>query len=247
MSQAMPSIAASDQTLNQLSTRVVVPSAVSDGPGWVTIHEASGGTAGAPIGRAHLDAGANPNVTVTLDRPAVDGETLYAMLHADRGTVGAYEYPGVDAPVSVGGENVMGPFVVTVAAGTPAVRFHVSGVGTSAYVFSQVEPAAFAGMLESGGNNPTLTFRTGWRYEIVNAVFGMHPFQLLERGATPAADTVLLSEAGAGSLETDAAIDWREGNQGVMRFTLAPSLAAVLTGYRCSVHPSVMRGAVAIE
>lgn len=242
-----PSIGADDQTLSQLSTQVAVASAVSDGPGWATIHEQSGGDAGAVIGHAHLSDGANQNITVTLDRPAVSGETLYAMLHTDLGTAGAYEFPGVDAPVSVGGEIVMAPFVVTVPASVPAVRLRVSSAGSTAYVFSQVEPAAFAGMLGAGGNNPTLTLRGGWRYEFVNTVFGMHPFQLLDRGTTAASDIVLLSEAGSGSLESDTTIAWTDNGQGTLRFTLSPGLAAALSGYRCSVHPTIMRGAVAIE
>jgi hypothetical protein len=242
-----PSIGVSDQTLGQLSTQVTVASAASDGPGWATIHEQSGGDAGAVIGHAHLNDGASQNVTVTLDRPAVSGETLYAMLHTDLGTAGTYEFPGVDAPVSIGGEIVMAPFVVTVPSSTPAIRLRVSSAGSSAYVFSQVEPAAFAGMLGAGGNNPTLTLHRGWRYELVNTVFGMHPFQLLDRGATAATDVVLLSEAGNGSLETDATIAWTDNGQGTLRFTLSPSLAAALSGYRCSVHPTIMRGAAAIE
>jgi hypothetical protein len=242
-----PSIVANAQTLNSLSTQVLVASAVSDGPGWATIHEQTGGTVGADIGHALLSSGTNQNITVTLNRPAIDGEMLYAMLHTDLGTVGTYEFPGVDAPVSVSGDIVMTPFVVTVPSGTPAIRLRVSSVGTTAYKFSQVEPAAFAGMLGAGGNNPALTLRSGWRYEFTNTVSGPHPFELLTRGGTPSTDVVLLSEAGSGSREADAGIAWSDNGQGRLRFTLSPSLAAVLTGYRCAAHPASMRGAVVIQ
>jgi len=241
-----PSIGANHQTLSQFSTQVVVASAVSDGPGWATIHEASGGSVSAGIGFAHLNSGANQNITVTLNRPAVSGETLYAMLHADLGTVGTYEFPGVDAPVSIGGEIVMVPFVVTVTSGTPAVRLRVSNVGSTAYVFSHVEPAAFAGMVGTG-NNATVTLHSGWRYEILNTASAAHPFELLDRGASFSTDVMLLSEAVAGTLESDATIAWSDNNQGTLRFTVSPSLAGVLSGYRCSVHPASMRGACVIE
>jgi hypothetical protein len=245
--QAHPSIAASAQSLSNLSTLVTVAQALSVGPGWVTIHEDAAGSPGAVIGHARIVSGSHSNVAVTLERPALDGETLYAMLHVDAGVVGTYEFPGADVPAQNAGVTVMEPFVVTVAAGTPAVRLRLTSIGMSAYDFTAVEPAAYASVLGSASNNQTLTLAAGWRYEIVSSVAGPHPFELTHRGTGPATDQVLLSQSAAGSLESDASIGWQGNGTATIRFTLSPSLGAQLSGYRCSIHKSTMRGNVVIE
>jgi hypothetical protein len=243
------SITAANQTLSQLSTVVTVSAATSDGPGWAVIHESVSGAPGAILGHAHLNSGPSANVVVTLDRPAVGGEELIAMLHVDAGAVGTFEFPGVDIPAVDGqSQTIMQAFTVSVASGTPAVRLHVTNVGFSAWSVSSVEPAAFAGIV-SGGDNPTLTLRSGWRYEIDNPVRDMHPFELLHMGAGPGSDVVLLSEATTGSMEGDAGIAWTDqaGALNLSRFTVSPSLAAQLTGYRCGIHTSTMRGPIAVQ
>ncbi|MCB9729608.1 MAG: hypothetical protein H6746_14160 [Deltaproteobacteria bacterium] len=113
----VPSVTVNAQTADP-ADQVVVAEVVSDGPGFIVIHEDDGsGTFGAVIGHAAVADGSNADVTVTLDRDAVDGETLYAMLHTDAGTVGTYEFPGPDGPVMDGsGAVIAPPFVVTVAA-----------------------------------------------------------------------------------------------------------------------------------
>ena len=168
------------------------------------------------------------------------------MLHVDAGVVGTYEFPGADVPAQDAGVTVMDPFVVSVAAGTPAVRLRLTSIGMSAYDFTAVEPSAYASVLGSASDNQTLTLTSGWRYEIVNAVAGSHPFELTHRGTGPSTDQVLLSQSAAGSLETDASIAWQGNGTATIRFTLSPSLAAQLTGYRCSIHTSTMRGNVVI-
>lgn len=245
--QAHPSITANAQSLSDLSTVVVVAQALSVGPGWVTIHEDAAGSPGAVIGHTRVVSGSHSNVTVTLDRPALDGETLYAMLHVDAGVLGTYEFPGVDVPAQDAGMDVMDPFVVSVGPGTPAVRLRLTNVGMSAFDFTAVEPVAYAAILGSASDNQTLTLTSGWRYEIVNTAAGSHPFELIHRGTGPSNDQVLLSQAAAGSLETDASIGWQGNGTATIRFTLSPSLAAALSGYRCAIHSSVMRGNVVID
>ncbi len=237
-----PSITAANQTLNNLSTQVAVAAVTSDGPGWITIHE-EGGTL---LGHTAVGAGSTSDVTVTLDRPAQDGEMLNAMLHVDAGVVGVFEFPGVDVPaLNAQQQPVEQAFSVVVAAGTPALRLRVSNVGTSAFRFTAVEPEGFAGVIGPQGNNQTLTLQRDWRYEVVNSASTGHPFEFITRGGSPAADVVLLSQVAAGSLEGDASIGWSQSGNAV-RFTLSPSLAIVLNGYRCSIHSSVMRGSVVI-
>ncbi|MCB9786648.1 MAG: hypothetical protein H6744_08130 [Deltaproteobacteria bacterium] len=113
----VPSVTVVDQAVSPANS-VVVAQVVSDGPGFIVIHEDDGsGSFGAVIGHAAVVSGANLDVRVTLERDASNGETLYAMLHTDAGTVGTYEFPGPDGPVMDGsGAVIAPPFVVTVAA-----------------------------------------------------------------------------------------------------------------------------------
>jgi hypothetical protein len=122
-----PSVAVSDQTADP-ADEVSVDEVVSDGPGWIVIHEQNqaGDSFGAVIGQTSVSDGTNSDVTVTLDRDASDGETLYAMLHDDDPEDGNYTFDGSngeDPPVSVDGSVVVEPFVVSVDGGgsTPSV------------------------------------------------------------------------------------------------------------------------------
>lgn len=96
----VPAVLVSGQTLS--SPREVVVAAI-DSPtdGWIVIHEqTASGSFGATLGFAPVDAGHNSDVAVTLDRDALDGETLYAMLHGDGGEIGVFEFPGPDVPIT---------------------------------------------------------------------------------------------------------------------------------------------------
>lgn len=55
-------------------------------PGFVIVHEATNGQAGAIIGTSSLyQAGPSENVVVNLTRPSEKDETLYVMIHTDDG------------------------------------------------------------------------------------------------------------------------------------------------------------------
>jgi plastocyanin len=91
---------------------VVVPAVRAAAGGWMVIHSDNNGSPGPVAGFAPVTAGNNYNVAVELD-PAIATETLHAMLHIDAGTVGTYEFPGDDGPVSdAEGNVVMLPFQV---------------------------------------------------------------------------------------------------------------------------------------
>jgi hypothetical protein len=122
-----PSVTVSDQTANP-ANEVVVDEAVSDGAGWIVIHEqnAAGDEIAGVIGHAALSDGTNTDVTVTLDRDVEDGETLYAMLHTDDPADGNYTFDGQadqpeDPPVESEGEVVVEPFVVSTPTDEPTV------------------------------------------------------------------------------------------------------------------------------
>ncbi len=77
---------------------VVVQNVTSVGAGWIVIHADANGSPGADVGHAAVKAGANPNVSVTIDTTKATAR-LYAMLHVDAGVVNTYEFPGADIPV----------------------------------------------------------------------------------------------------------------------------------------------------
>jgi hypothetical protein len=117
-------------------------------------------------------------------------------------------------------------------------------IGTSDYRLDAVSSTdIFAGTLPA--NDPTLNLTVGLRYQAT--VAAGHPLALLAKGATPAADTVLLVQGAAtGTLEADPGINWVEAGNTVT-FTLTQTLVNAMNvsgipGYRCNAHPSGMRG-----
>ncbi len=104
-----PAVIVTDQRIE--GSTVTIKEAVSPGPGWIAIRTDQGGRPGALLGYAHLSTGVNRDVIVAIDRTRITG-TLYAMLHLDAGAFGVYEFPGPDAPVSIGGKVVTPSFRV---------------------------------------------------------------------------------------------------------------------------------------
>ncbi|NLX08775.1 MAG: hypothetical protein GXY36_03900 [Chloroflexi bacterium] len=111
---ATPSVAVSDQVV--LDGAVWIESAYSEGPGFVVIHTDGGGAPGPVIGHRALNPGWNYGFTVPIDAAAAT-PTLFAMLHADTGEVGVYEFgtvEGADGPVRVNDQVVTPSFGASV-------------------------------------------------------------------------------------------------------------------------------------
>jgi hypothetical protein len=126
-SGVMPSITIMDQPI--ASGSVMALSVVSNGPGWLDIHADANGSPGAVIGHTAVVDGTNSNVVVTLNMTQAT-PLLWAMLHADAGTVGTYEFPGADQPVVVNGKVIQQSFNVTGGlSGTPAASGTASTLG----------------------------------------------------------------------------------------------------------------------
>jgi predicted lipoprotein with Yx(FWY)xxD motif len=123
--EVTPSVKVADQAI--ANDTVTIAEVSSKGPGWIVIHADKNGAPGPVLGHAAVKDGENTNVAVKL---AAEGrtDTLYAMLHTDAGTVGTYEFPGADGPVSVDGKVVTPAFKVTTAA--PATLPTTGGVVT---------------------------------------------------------------------------------------------------------------------
>ncbi len=86
---------------------VTVPAALIKEDGWMVIHATS---EGAPvIGYAPLKAGLNKDIQVEVDMAMYTTGGLLAMLHADAGTVGTYEFPGADVPLRDAAGQIIAP------------------------------------------------------------------------------------------------------------------------------------------
>lgn len=90
---------------------VTIDRVVAPEPGWLVIHADDNGAPGAILGQTAVDPGENTDVAVEIDQDAAT-ETVHAMLHADRGTMGEFEFPGTDVPVTVDGQAVVEPFTL---------------------------------------------------------------------------------------------------------------------------------------
>ena len=91
---------------------VSIAEVLSNGPGWLVVHSDANGGPGPVIGYAAAPDGLTRNLVVKIDQSKTT-PVLYAMLHADLGTVGRYEFPGPDVPVMVDDKMVSPPFKVT--------------------------------------------------------------------------------------------------------------------------------------
>ncbi len=107
---AVPSVTVADQPL--VDGKVTIEKVVSNGSGWLVVHADKDGAPGPVLGHAPVADGENTDVVVELTAEGRT-QTLYAMLHVDAGTVGTYEFPGPDGPVSVNGAVVAPAFQVT--------------------------------------------------------------------------------------------------------------------------------------
>ena len=115
-SEILPSVTVADQDVT--GGKVAVSEVVSAGPGWLVIHAQADGKPGLVLGYSRVIEGANADVQVEIDAGNAT-ETLYAMLHADAGEAGVWEFPdGPDTPIVVGDQVVASAFQV--AAGLAA-------------------------------------------------------------------------------------------------------------------------------
>jgi len=224
----------------------IVDSVVSQGAGWLVVHENGCDDFGGVLGWASVEGWNNENVTVELSSPAADGgenADLCAMLHTDDGN-GEYDFDaGADEPSDVPVANsedevVMSTFNVSVTEGTPAIRITLGAQGNNAYTVDSVEPGRFEGDTGTEDDDPTFELRTNWRYEFENTVTGNHPFEFI----TGASDTVHLSQESDPALEDDSSINWWEDGS-TFRFTVGTGFGPIDT-YRCEQHPDSMRGPV---
>jgi len=108
------SITVTDQAIegDGVVGNITVDEAVSNGTGWLVIHNNLFGRPGGVIGYTPVESGVSQNVTVTI-HTFVATDTLFAVLHQDAGEEGIFEYPVPDVEQMMEGEIVIVPFSVT--------------------------------------------------------------------------------------------------------------------------------------
>lgn len=114
IAQTDPSIEIGDQILRNNS--VSVPTVSSPDHAWLVFHKNEQGGPGDVITSIRIEAGSRGESAQFPPEPSTSlraGDTVWAMLHVDRGTPGIYEFPGPDAPMrDRSGRIVMKSFVV---------------------------------------------------------------------------------------------------------------------------------------
>ena len=150
ISAGEPSVTVVDQAI--VGGTVIVAKVVSQGPGWMVIHADANGGPGPVIGFAPLFDGVNVDVVVQVDASKATA-TLYAMLHTDVGTVGKYEFPGADGPVSVNGQVVTPPFKIT--GGLPAAGATSAATAPAAAATTAATTVATAAATTAATTAPT--------------------------------------------------------------------------------------------
>jgi len=118
-----PSLTVADQTAvgDSMVANVTVAEAISDGPGWVVIHNNLFGHPGGAVGYTHVDSGNNSNIVVTI-HAFVATDNLFAVLHYDRGEIGVFEYPTIDTEQMAEGEIMIKPFTVSTSWDAPLMN-----------------------------------------------------------------------------------------------------------------------------
>lgn len=105
----------------QNGNQLLISSVTADEAGWVVIHRDNGNDAPQVpdiIGKVHIDPGTTTDIMLPVDfsKSVANGEKLWAMLHADNGTAGKYEFDGsensYDPPVTSNNQIVMQQFTI---------------------------------------------------------------------------------------------------------------------------------------
>lgn len=157
--------------------------------------------------------------------------------------------------------GVLAALLAVVLSGTTSIwaashdiAWTFGNVGAFSYRLDSFSPADAGLGAAIGTEDPTLTLKLGKRYSVKITSFQIHPFEVLAKGASAGADTVVLSMGSpVGSFESDPDVGWQDDGAGTVSFTLTFQLYTAMTGsgripgYRCRPHATSMRGNFAVE
>ena len=123
--QASTSLTVEDFEFDSGSSAIVVTAASHSTDFYIVVHQGDAASFGAVVGfTALLDSGSVTSQQIQLDRPLVNGEYLWPMLHTDGNGNGVYDDASTDPPIadsssgneSFGGVLVFRMFVATTGA-----------------------------------------------------------------------------------------------------------------------------------
>lgn len=95
-----PDVVVSDQPV--VDGQITIDRVISNGPGWVVVHQDDDGQPGLIIGHAPLQDGLNEQVRVELIEAALTS-VLYARVHEDSAPGDEFNYPEADPPILADG------------------------------------------------------------------------------------------------------------------------------------------------
>ncbi len=129
------------------------------------------------------------------------------------------------------------------------VGWTFGNVSSSSYRLDAFEPDDIELGANLGAEDPTLFLQLGKRYQVTMTNFIPHPLEVLAKGASAGADTVLLAQGSKkGPFESDPEVAWLDDGAGTITFTMTSGLHEAMLGsdqvpgYRCGVHIFSMRG-----
>lgn len=228
-------------SLGSLTTQVTVTTANRDGNGFIVATDNSLNVLG-----SKFITGENTDVTINLNRPVIDSETITVTLFADNNDNGTFEL-GTDMAVqSIGGGNIDASAILSVPESTPDIRLHFEANGSVSWTIL-AEPSTYNWGTIGTGVNPALTVTaSNLRVEVSNPDVLSHPFSLYNSVSTQElitqGNTIV---SGSGTFYADSNVNVVESGN-TIQFTLTPALAAEITDYRCDIHTSSMTGTMTV-
>lgn len=219
----------SSQDLSDLSTVVTIDTVTALSDSWVVL------TNGAEyLGSTFVPGGSTlGDVQLVSNRPLLDLELLQATLHVDAPADGVYD-PNADPVIQTQGLDIVADFVPFVDTQAPAVRMTMNVINGQWRVLT-IEPPEYISSLPGGLSTdaPAMSLKEGYRYAFVNNSLPAHPLEFVNKGATPAADDVQLSQAEMITAPSEGPTGWTE-NQKTVTWTIPANANLILSGYRSS-------------
>ena len=119
----------------------------------------------------------------------------------------------------------------TVEATSHDVGWTFGNVSSSSYRLDASEPDDAGLGANLGAQDPTLTLQIGKRYQVAVTNFVPHPLEVLAKGASAGADTILLAQGPkTGPFESDPQVAWVDDGSGTVTFTLTSALHDAMMG-----------------
>jgi hypothetical protein len=142
--------------------QIVVDQVIAAQDGWLVVYTDTSFSPLTVVGWAPVHAGVNTSLKVNLNAEVVDPyDTLWAVLHVDRGAIGVLELPTIDGPVQENGKPVR------VAFGTQAASAAVTQPAPVSAPAAQIAPTAASAPAAQVA--PTTASAPAWSPQILPA------------------------------------------------------------------------------